>query len=161
MISNTDSAMQKAFVKEDDNTTIVCPQCSSAKTISVSQIRYQQHILKVKCKCGYLFKAQLEFRRHYRKPTDLSGNYSFTPREFDGTTVKILNLSLSGASFEARGLHDLQIGQRGFLLFTLDNRKQTIIKKQIIIKSVTNRRIGCEFITDRAFEKDLGFYLRS
>jgi len=161
MQANEDTAMQQAFVKEDDNTTIVCPQCSAARTLSVSQFRHRQHMLKVKCKCGYVFKAQLEFRRHYRKPTDLSGNYSFTPQEMDGTPIKIVNLSLGGASFETRSMHNMQIGQKGYLVFTLDNRKQTIIKKQVVIKTVEPRRIGCEFISDRAFEKDLGFYLRS
>lgn len=161
MQASVNSVMQKAFVKEDDNATIVCPQCSAARTLSVSQFRHRQHLLKVKCKCGYVFKAQLEFRRHIRKRTDLSGNYSFTPKEMDGTGIKIVNLSLSGASFETRTLHDMQIGQKGYLVFTLDNRKQTIIKKQVVIRTVQNRRIGCEFISDRAFEKDLGFYLRS
>jgi hypothetical protein len=45
------------------------------------------------------------------------------------------------------------------LIFTLDNRKQTVLTKNIIIRTVTGNRIGVEFVEDRAFEKELGFYL--
>lgn len=161
MQANSNDATLRAFVKEDDNTTIVCPQCNTRKTISVSQFRHHLHMLKVKCKCGYVFKAQLEFRRHYRKPTTLPGNYSRTTREIDGYVIKVLNISLSGASFETLGPHDLEVGQTGNLVFTLDNHKETIIKRQVVIKSVQNRRIGCEFTADQELEKDFGFYLRT
>jgi hypothetical protein len=152
---------QKSFVKSGDEATIVCPQCNSAKVIAVRQFLQRLHMLKVKCRCGYTFKVQLEFRRHYRKQTDLPGTYDITPPAVGGGTAKILNLSLSGACFEIRGAHDLKIGQKGVLIFTLDNRKETVLSKNIRIISVTGNRIGGEFISDQAFEKDLGFYLRS
>ena len=151
---------QKSFVKSGDEATIVCPQCNSAKVIAVRQFRQRLHMLKVKCRCGYTFKVQLEFRRHYRKQTDLPGTYDVVPPSIGGGKAKILNLSLSGACFEIRGVHDLKIGQKGVLVFTLDNRKETVLSKHIRIISVTGNRIGSEFISDQAFEKDLGFYLR-
>lgn len=152
---------QKSFVKSGDEATIVCPQCNSAKVIAVRQFRQRLHMLKAKCRCGYTFKVQLEFRRHYRKQTDLPGTYDVVPPSAGGGTAKILNLSLSGACFEIRGVHDLKIGQKGVLVFTLDNRKQTVLSKHIRIISVTGNRIGSEFISAQAFEKDLGFYLRA
>ncbi len=152
---------QKSFVKSGDEATIVCPQCNSAKVIAVRQFRQRLHMLKVKCRCGYTFKVQLEFRRHYRKQTDLPGTYDVVPPAVGGGKAKVLNLSLSGACFEIRGVHDLKIGQKGVLVFTLDNRKETVLSKNIRIISVTGNRIGSEFISDQAFEKELGFYLRS
>ena len=151
---------QKAFVKDGDETTIVCPKCSSAKTISVRQFRQRMHMLKVKCKCGHSFRVQLEFRRHFRKPTSLDGTYDPAHPAVGGGLAKIINLSLSGACFEVRGMHDLKIGQKGLLVFTLDNRKETVLCKTVFIRSVQGNRIGSEFIEDRAFDKDLGFYLR-
>jgi hypothetical protein len=150
----------KSFVKSDDEAMIVCPACDTAKTISVAQFRHhRQHLIKVKCKCGHSFKVQLEFRRHFRKPTELEGIYDFKPSAVGSGKIKIINLSLGGACFEVRGNHDIKIGQRGRLVFTLDNRQETILFKTVIIKSVTANRIGCEFVQDRAFEKDLGFYM--
>lgn len=151
---------QKSFVKSGDQATIVCPQCSSAKIIAVRQFRQHLHMLKVKCRCGYYFKVQLEFRRHYRKDTEIQGMFNAMPPAATGGKVKVVNLSLSGACFELRGVHDLKIGQKGVLIFTLDNRKETVLTKSVFIRTVTGNRIGSEFVEDRAFDKELGFYLR-
>lgn len=149
----------KSYVKPDNQALIVCPVCDTTKNLSTDQFRNRQHTLKVKCKCGHTFRVQLEFRRHFRKDTELDGTYDLNPPGVGGGKIKIVNLSLSGASFEVRGINDLQIGQTGSLVFTLDNRKETILVKKVIIKSVKGGRIGCEFVDDRAFQKDLGFYL--
>ncbi len=150
----------KSFVKSGDEATIVCPQCNGAKIIAVRQFRHHLHRLIVKCRCGYSFKVQLEFRRHFRKTTDLSGTYEPVAPAIGGGKAKVVNLSLSGACFELRGVHDLKVGQRGVLIFTLDNRKETVLSKSMFIRSVTGNLIGGEFVEDRAFEKELGFYLR-
>ncbi len=155
----TPPSSQKSFVKSGDEATIVCPQCNSAKIIAVRQFRQRLHMLKVKCRCGHIFKVQLEFRRHYRKDTDLQGIYDSTGPAASGGKAKVVNLSLGGACFELRGVHDLKIGQKGTLVFTLDNRKETILTKNVIIRMVDGNRIGSEFVEDRAFEKELGFYL--
>ncbi len=152
-------ATHRSFVKEDDEAIIFCPACDSAKTISVTKFRHRLHLIKVKCKCGHLFKIQLEFRRHPRKPTDLEGTYDLKSSAAGSGMIRVKNLSLSGACFEIRGIHDLKIGQRGSMVFTLDNRLKTVLFKKIIIKTVSTNRIGCEFVQDRAFEKELGFYL--
>jgi len=149
----------KTFVKEDSQATIVCPACSSAKTISVEEFRHRQHVIKVKCKCGNSFSLQLEFRQFFRKDTDIQGVYDIKPPARGGGIATIVNLSLTGACFEVRGLHDLKIGHKGSLVFTLDNRKETVLYRQVIIRSVEGKRIGCEFVEDRAFDKELGFYL--
>ncbi len=149
----------KAFVKADDEAMIVCPECDSAKAISVSQFRHRLHLIKVKCRCGHLYKVQLEFRRHFRKDTDLEGTYELKPPAVGGGKIRIKNLSLDGACFEVRGIHDLKIGQQGSLVFALDNRQETVLFKTVIIRTVMENRIGCEFVQDRAFEKELGFYL--
>lgn len=150
---------RKSFVKSGDHATIVCPKCNTTKDISVQQFRQRLHMLKVKCPCGYVFKVQLEFRRHYRKTTDIQGTYDLSALAGPGVRAKVIDLSLSGACFELNGNHNLQIGHKGVLVFTLDNRNKTRLLKHIVIRTVAGNRIGCEFVEDRAFEKELGFYL--
>lgn len=158
---DTDTAAeQKVFVKDGEGTTIICPACNGVKEIAVRQFRQRLHMLKVKCPCGHSFRVKLEFRRHYRKATDLAGSFSLLSRASGGAVARIVNISLSGICFEVKGMHDLQIGQRGMLVFKLDNRKQTMLRKKVLIRAVNGNRIGSEFIEDRAFDKDLGFYLR-
>lgn len=151
--------VNKTFVKEDSQATIVCPACDCAKTISVEEFRHRRHVVKIKCKCGHAFSLQLEFRQFFRKDTDLQGVYDLTPPARGGGVATIVNLSLTGACFEVRGLHGLQTGNKGSLVFTLDNRKETVLYRQVIIRSVDGNRIGCEFVDERAFDKELGFYL--
>lgn len=149
----------KSFVKSDDGAMIVCPECDTAREISAAQFRHRNNLIKVKCKCGHLFKVTLEFRRHFRKPTELEGTYDLNRPAVGGGKTKITNLSFSGACFEVRGVHDIKPGQEGSLVITLDNRKATVLFKKVIIRTVTGNSIGCEFVEDRAFEKELGFYL--
>jgi hypothetical protein len=156
---STEISTHKSFVKTDDEAMIVCPQCDMAKTISAARFRHRQHIVKVKCKCGHLFKVHLEFRRHHRKATDLEGMYDVDPPGIGGGKIKIVNLSMSGACIEVRGVHNLQVGHQGSLLFTLDNNKESALFKKVIVKTVKGNRIGCEFVESWAYEKELGFYL--
>ena len=153
-------SISTSFVKNDNEATVVCPECDLAKTVSVKQFRNQQHRVKVKCTCGNVFKIMLEFRRHRRKDTSLTGDYKPNAPNTDGGVVEIVNLSLGGACFETRGNHDMKIGQTGSINFTLDNRKQTVLLKYVVIRSAQGNRIGCEFIEDQAYEPALGFYLQ-
>ncbi|MCK5517080.1 MAG: PilZ domain-containing protein [Desulfobulbaceae bacterium] len=155
-----DAPITRSFVKDNDITTIVCPSCYSAKTTSVKQFRNQQLALRVKCKCGHTFKIELEFRRQRRKSTELQGDTKLGTTLFDNTNVKVTDLSLGGARLEIQGIHDIQVGDTGTISFTLDDRKKSILLKNIVVRSVQENRIGCEFISDKAYEKDLGFYLR-
>lgn len=153
--------ISKTFVKSDNEAVLVCPECSAAKTISVKQFRDRQHLLRVKCQCKHSFKVQLEFRNHYRKKTKLSGTYELEQPAVGAGKIQVINLSLSGACFEVHSRHDIQIGQTGSLVFTLDNRKESVLFKKIKVKTVNGNLIGCEFLEDRAFTKELGFYLRT
>ncbi len=159
--SKSDEEIKTSFVREDGQATIICPACSTAKNISVQQFRNRRYRLKVKCTCLHVFKNKLEYRQSYRKPTDLSGTYSIYPPGDDKWAAKISNLSLGGICFEVTSIHSLQVGQKGNIEFTLDNKKKTQLKKNFTIRAVMGNKIGCKFEKDLAYEKDLGFYLRS
>jgi hypothetical protein len=154
------SPAQISFVKNDNITTIVCPSCYTAKTASVKQFRDRKNFLKVKCKCGHTFKLELEFRRQRRKTTKLDGTALLNSPDLGDEVVKIVNLSMSGACFEVLEKHNIQIGQKGSINFTLDDPKQTPFVENVIVRSIQGNLIGCEFTEDRAYQRELGFYLR-
>jgi len=149
-----------SFVKDDDRASIVCPDCSLTKSVSVEQFRDGKHTVKGKCTCGHSFIINLEFRRHRRKETDLDGRYNSEKADVSWRIVRIINLSLGGACFEIQGKHDIETGQQGNIDFTLDNRKRNGFLKNVIIRSVRGNIIGCKFIEDQAYEPALGFYLQ-
>lgn len=157
----TEQEPVKSFVTEENQAHVICPSCSHAATIRVQLDKNHKHVFKVKCKCSETFTLHLEFRRQYRKPTELPGSYELEKATTGNNRIQVVDLSVKGACFEVMGIHDLQPGQRGSINFTLDNRKETVLEKKVIIRSVAGKRIGCEFADDTAFDRDLGFYVRT
>ncbi len=155
------SSIQKVFIKSEDQTLIVCPDCGNSKDVSIGQFRHRQRLLKIKCSCGYRFKIEIEFRQYFRKDTDLDALYKTSHSAAGaGSMVKVINLSLGGVCLEFLNKHNLKVGDGGDLRFKLDNRKESEIIKQLIVMSISGKRVGCQFVKDKAYETDLGFYLR-
>ncbi|MCF8056278.1 MAG: zinc-ribbon domain-containing protein [Desulfocapsa sp.] len=153
--------VQKTFVKTNDTASIRCPNCDLIKNISVSKFRTSRHTFKIRCSCSHVFVVSLDFRRHYRKPTELIGTYTvIVPANNGGGTMQVNNISRSGIDFSVSGLHNIQVGQQIVITFRLDNKKETEINKQVIVRRVRNNKIGCEFTEQMQIGKDLGFYLR-
>jgi len=150
----------KSFIKEGNEAVVVCPDCAFAATICIEKFRNRKHKFKVKCKCTKSFDLQLEFRQGHRKETDLEGSFKFVSGRTGNGRLRIVDLSLRGVCFKVRGEHDLQVGHTGKVKFTLDNRKQTFMERNVTVKWVTGNRIGCEFADDTAYETELGFYVR-
>lgn len=158
--SNSNSP-QKAFVKTNDTASICCPHCNLIKNIAVGKFREGKHTFKIRCSCGKVFPVSLDFRKHYRKPTQLTGTYSvIEPPNNGGGLMKVNNISRGGIDFGVTGLHKIQVGQKILLTFQLDNKKLTEINIEGIVRSVRGGSIGCEFTESTQIGKDLGFYLR-
>jgi len=151
---------EKIFVSNEGSAMISCPRCGKTKQVAVGKYCGKKHTIKVRCSCNTSFLAYLEFRRNYRKPTDLSGTYRIISDGAGGGTVSIKNISRGGIGFSVSGRHNIEIGQKALVDFVLDNRKSSRVSKEVIVRSVTNNHIGCQFVSHQPFEKDLGFYLQ-
>ncbi|MCK5071530.1 MAG: PilZ domain-containing protein [Desulfocapsa sp.] len=180
--------VQKAFVKANDIASIRCPYCSFVKDVVVSKFRNSKHNIKTHCKCGKDFLISLDFRQHYRKPTQLDGTYTLfsspssnsdqarqhnrKSTQLNGTytvvdspthgsgQVQINNISHGGLAFSVSGIHNLTVGLHAIIKFNLNDKKQTELTKKVVIKSVYENNIGCEFLDQSVIGKDLGFFLR-
>lgn len=172
---------QRTFVKTDDTAIIQCPECNLVKTISVGEFRSNRHSITVRCTCGHSFLVDLDFRRSYRKKTSLAGEYEtqamgIDPKKWKKTTrlagvytiqhpasgdghMQVTNLSTGGLQFVTSSDHAIEVGQQVLVSFTLDDRKQTEITKNVTIQSVNGSVIGCQFRENEPLEQALGFYL--
>ena len=65
----------KSYVRPDNTAVINCPQCKRQKEIKVEKFTGNKSRLKIKCACKKVFQVQLEYRKRYRKNTNLSGKY--------------------------------------------------------------------------------------
>ena len=153
--------VQKSFVKTNDTASIQCPSCHLVKNIAVSKFRNSRHTFKVRCNCGHTFLVSLDFRRHYRKPTELTGSYKvIVPAGHGSGKMQVNNVSRSGVDFSVSGRHSISIDQKIIITFKLDNKKETEIQKQVIVRRISKNSIGCEFVEQSQIGKALGFYLR-
>ena len=151
----------KTFVRNNNTATVICPACNRAKNISAEPYRNKKHDIRVRCVCGEFFTLRLDFRRHYRKLTSLAGTYSIiTPNKPGGGVMHIRNISRGGIGFTVSGRHNMGEGLRVRLAFQLNDRNQTKLRKEAIIRSVKGNYIGCQFPPNDPIEKALGFYLQ-
>ena len=147
------------FIRDQQEVTIVCPLCHKSRSISVSRFAGRKHCLKVRCSCTTCFTVNLDFRKFYRKPTDLQGYYNSQEQPRSEGAARIRDLSVNGVCIETLGNHSMRIGQTGSIDFTLDNKKASRVKKVFLIRAINGNILRCEFVNDRAYDKDLGFYL--
>lgn len=150
----------KSYVQPDGSASIVCPECGFQKIIPATSLRNKVHRVKTKCKCGFQFIVFLEFRRHYRKTIDLTGNFSLTKEKYIEGKVKLRDLSMGGVCFEAQNAAELTVNDKGLLKFTLDDRHQSEIHKKFTIRYISGNRVHCEFFKDKEYHREMGFYLR-
>ncbi|OGQ99291.1 MAG: hypothetical protein A2521_13775 [Deltaproteobacteria bacterium RIFOXYD12_FULL_57_12] len=168
------------FVKSDNTAVLNCPACRKSQSMPVAIFKPGKNPFKVKCSCGTIVPVQLEFRKHYRKMTNLVGHYQMqdgkmaaprpdnvkpaAARQLYGAdhgkpaVCKIASLSKKGLGLQTAGLHTVEEGHMLVVAFHLDNNAQTEIKKMVVVRSVSNRHIGCEFLDD-SHAQLLGFYL--
>jgi len=157
-IYNDNTPVYTFYVDEHEQAALLCPKCHFEKIIDATPYREAKTSLRVKCKCGEVFKGLLEYRRTYRKKVKLDGRYVTLTRH-EGGQMTVLDLSLGGLSFEAPGGHSLQPGEVLEVRFTLDNSWSTLITKQVEVLSVQGSHIGAKFCKIFERDPDLGLYL--
>ena len=175
-----DDNIQRVFVKPGDTATIHCPVCQLAKTVDVGKFRTTRHTITARCTCGHSFPVSLEFRKCYRKKTELPGTYEARPPKLDDKQWKktnligvynmqvpatgcghmqVTNISCNGLQFTTPGSHTIEVGDQARVTFTLDDRKHTNIDKRVIVQSIVGNLIGCQFASNETLEQGLRFYL--
>jgi len=150
--------VKKIYVDNDGIVNFTCPQCGITKKESAYIYRSHPEPVTIGCTCQNVYVVQIEFRRDYRKRTNLSGSYATTKREI--MTVK--NLSMGGSGFEAKLDHGLIHADSIMVEFRLDNNQRSLIKKNATICGIKGNYISCKFFNPPgSLDPDLGFYLRT
>lgn len=169
----------KVFVNTANNAVIVCPRCGLRKSSRVEQFKGVRHTIKVRCTCNHQFTVHLDFRKNYRKTTDLDANYMKKDVELAGYYVnlsrgdgwdesraakqavncKIRNISMGGVGLQPLGLHMIQEGDELRVLFHLDDAKRSAIDRNVVVVSVSKNLVGCRFTEAMERDQALGFYL--
>lgn len=150
---------EKVFIGSNDLATFRCPKCDKAKTANVSRYKNIQTAVRVKakCPCGHTFTVVLERRKHVRKNLNLPGTYVVERTGHRGA-MNVRDLSRSGVKIKLNFRPDFEIGDRLVLEFNLDDNQRSIIRKEIIVRSIKDLYVGTEFSNIDHYDK-LGSYL--
>jgi PilZ domain-containing protein len=157
---------EKVFVTESNMAVFECPQCNKAKNVDVSRYKDIRQVvrIKVKCPCGHSYRVVLERRKHYRKDVNFPGTYTYVLPDYredkGGITVK--DLSRSGVKIKLNVKKDFKIGDSLSLEFNINDKQRSLIKKEAVIKKISDLYLGVEFISidsSDPSDKAIGFYM--
>jgi hypothetical protein len=153
----------RAFLHDDRTAVFRCPKCNKTKTVDVSQYSDMDRFIRftARCSCGHSFKVVLERRKHFRKKVKLPGKCAMKNGSHERSVV-VKDLSRQGLGFRVWERAPFKPGDLLTIEFKLDNDKQTVIRKDIVVQLVSGETVGAEFhSTDpyNVYDKELGFYL--
>jgi len=156
----------KIFVTEDKMATFVCPECGRAKTADVSDYKHLDRAirLRIQCACGKFYSAILERRDQFRKETNLPGKYTLklSDRKVEEGALTVVDISRAGLRIEFKEAPDLEVGTKFEVEFRLDDKQDTLITKDVIVKNMLGQFVGVEFCSVNPSDpkdKAIGFYL--
>lgn len=147
-----------------------CPQCGASKKISTASYRVinQASGVELTCPvCNHKYNVLINFRKYYRKKTDLRGIYTIATADlgnsydFDATSVVTIgNISRTGIGFRMKNSINVEVDDILKIRFILDDKKKSVVEKKAIVKRVDKDFIGAEFARAIDYrDKELAFYL--
>lgn len=165
------SNILKVHVRHQGDVHLTCPKCMDRKTLPANVI-IGEHKIKIICSCKYVIDIELEYRKKFRKKTELDGYFEKLSQRvrvhWETQTIimpvyncVIKNLSVEGVGFTALDKHNLQVGDLVHIRFYLDNSARPMINKIYQVRGVRGSYIGCKNFRLDEQDKDLAFYLLS
>ena len=163
--------IQKVMVRDGKAAVLQCPNCLESKTISVAGlVKYR---FNVRCKCKHVFAVQLEFRKKFRKQTNLKGYFKRKTSQAEWSEIHweaerwnafkvnchVVNLSAGGIGFIPINSYEFNPGDFFAIKFALDDSAHTVISKRAIARVVLENYVGCEFVEEDKNDKKIGYYL--
>lgn len=152
--------MQKVYVDETYQASLICPKCGLNKHIDVTDFKDTHKRLKAKCPCGEVFRFTLEFRKHFRKDVRLAGEY-FVKRKGERGDILVEDISANGIRFASLMPHNISRDDVVELKFTLDNPMRKEIQGLVKIIWINDRNVGAQYIDPKSFNMKYGFYLQT
>jgi hypothetical protein len=71
----------------------------------------------------------------------------------------VKDVSMGGIGFEAVGSCRIKVEHELKVTFALDDAHSSTIEKNVVVRIVRGKFVGCEFLHAHEYDKALGFYL--
>lgn len=153
--------MEKTWIDRDNTVTFSCRQCKKTRVIDASRFSGHKRA-KIRCPCGSISKIQLEYRRQYRKETDLPGLYKVIPADNtppESGRMKVVDISRNGVRLRFQTPVFLTPGDRLHIQFHLDDKTATFVERDVIVQNIDPPHVGAKFQRPHEMDNVIGFYL--
>lgn len=157
---NMNEMATKSYVQSDNTALFTCPECGFQKFIPTNNYHHKTNQIRVRCKCSNQFNLFLEFRNYFRADVNLDAECTITPGNGDSKKGIIVDPSMVGMCLQLDSAQMLTAEVQGVVEFTIDDRHKTETIKIFAVKSITGSQVHCEFLQDKEYQKELGFFLR-
>jgi hypothetical protein len=153
---------QIVLIDSIDTAKFECPECSRDQIVQLSQYRIRRPKTRVRCKCrcGHTYIVVLTKKLESIQETQLLGTFKSRGKIRCSGKMIIKKLNSRGLMLRTNIEQALLPGLKLFLEFVLDDAKQSIVKKVVIIKAAKGRYLSAEFISSKHYD-NLGPYLFS
>ncbi len=143
-----------------DTAVFVCPECHKTKVLQLSSYKVAQPETRVKCKCSCGYATEVILKKKYRcsKETTLSGTFMTRGKKCCSGRMIIKKLNSKGLMLKTNLEQNILPGLKMFLEFVLDDAKQSIVKKEVVVKARQGKYLSAEFTSDEHYD-NLGPYL--
>ncbi|MCF8025053.1 MAG: PilZ domain-containing protein [Desulfobacteraceae bacterium] len=152
----------KALVNSENTVSVSCPSCKKGRDIDVSRFKGCRDA-KIKCPCGNTWRVRVEYRRGYRKKTNLQGSYKLIPKDKKtggAGPMTVVDLSHKGLRMKIKEFpFTLDVGDRLNIKFTLDDSNISIVNREVVVKNMHPPYVGAVFHHPPVEDNILGFYL--
>ena len=143
---------QKYFINRQEHLTIRCQACGKETTFPVEQLRDRRHAFKVNCTCAESFDIELEYRKDFRKKTEIAGTVRpvSMPKQL-AKRCTIADHSSGGLRLHLLDPVAVQKNDKLIVSYPPDNSSTTEIERVIAVRHLeTGSRIGGAFVDERS-----------
>ena len=144
---------------------MACPQCRTRRVVNVPRQCPQvlavigKQSVTTTCRCGAIFAAYFDLRRHLRKTVQFRGTLGNPQTGTSLSDTVISSLSVHGLGFTLATALSLHIGECYTTSFRLDDAEQSLIQEFIIIRRLQGLTVGATFYPDEQYNYALDFFI--
>ena len=151
---------QRVFMDSLDTARFVCPGCCREKIMQLSVYDIKKHATRVRltCKCGHSHTIILEKMVEAQKSMQLLGTFMAKDRDRLFGKMIIKKLNRNGILLKTNIEQAILPGLKLLLEFVLDDAKQSIVQKEVVVKAKKGKYLTAQFISNH-HDDNLGPYL--
>ncbi len=151
--------IKRIYIDRKGVATIVCERCGKLKKFTGINTQMKLNPVMVRCSCGNQFRVIFDERKHYRRQVLLKGHIE-VPGYNRRYPIIVENISLGGVLVRSPHVTTLKPADLVKVDFALDNAEQSFISRTAVVRHIHGYQAGLEFVHDKYYDKELGFYLR-